>query len=342
MATTDFKNVIKDTAVAALHGKTFAKCTQIWNGSRRPKASQEIHEIIGKQLTYPVVTRWNSLYDCVKELLKFEVSLNLLLSATKTKNHDLSPFTKRELAYLKEFMKLMEPISASLDYLQGDKHTYFGRLLPTIFTLKARLQILNGEAFAITGSAIIPNMIQKLQDRFDAEFNLDDKAKLAVLATVSHPQYKLLWAFDEAVQGKARSIFVEEVSEVQAEMTTSPEAPSQEVSSPSGNFLFLRPSVEPPNQAVMFLSDTRTSMEHLNAYPAVKKVFMRSNTPLCSSAPLERIFNFAGMINHPKRGRITPKNFEMCVVLKGNQVYKDGEAKAKAEQELIKKTKSKK
>lgn len=43
------------------------------------------------------------------------------------------------------------------------------------------------------------------------------------------------------------------------------------------------------------------------------------------------------MINNPKRGAITPKNFEMCVVLKGNQVYKDGESKAKAEQEKLKK-----
>lgn len=73
-------------------------------------------------------------------------------------------------------------------------------------------------------------------------------------------------------------------------------------------------------QVLEWYTDTRTSLEQLDSYPAVKKVFMHSNNPLCSSAPLERISNFAGIWH--MRGAITPKNFEMCVFLKGTQVYK--------------------
>lgn len=56
----------------------------------------------------------------------------------------------------------------------------------------------------------------------------------------------------------------------------------------------------------------------LNEYPLIRKVFLKYNTPLPSSAPVERLFNYATMMNVPKYNRLTDKNFEQRVLEKAN------------------------
>ena len=48
---------------------------------------------------------------------------------------------------------------------------------------------------------------------------------------------------------------------------------------------------------------------------------MKYNTPLPSSAPVERLFSFAGHIFAPKRGKMSDKMFEGLIFLKGNSSY---------------------
>jgi hypothetical protein len=56
-------------------------------------------------------------------------------------------------------------------------------------------------------------------------------------------------------------------------------------------------------------------------YPIVKKAFIRYNTTIPSSAPVERLFSFAGMIHNPKRNRLADNLFEQLVILKGNNNF---------------------
>ena len=71
-------------------------------------------------------------------------------------------------------------------------------------------------------------------------------------------------------------------------------------------------------QALNYLKDQDTSFGCLTKYPVVKKTFMKYNTTLPSSAHIERLFSFAGMINNAKRYRLSDHLFEKLVVLKGN------------------------
>ena len=77
-------------------------------------------------------------------------------------------------------------------------------------------------------------------------------------------------------------------------------------------------------QALHFLQDTSNDLadlHSLNKYPAVKMIFLKYNTALPSSAPVERLFFFAGMIHIPKRNRLSDKLFEHLVFLRGNQQF---------------------
>ena len=48
----------------------------------------------------------------------------------------------------------------------------------------------------------------------------------------------------------------------------------------------------------------------LNRYQNVQCVFQRTNTPILSNAPVERLFSYGGVIMHPKRRRLGDRLFE--------------------------------
>ena len=58
----------------------------------------------------------------------------------------------------------------------------------------------------------------------------------------------------------------------------------------------------------------------LDNYLLVKQLFVKYNTPLPSSAPVERLFSFATIVNAPKRHALSDSHFEQLVVMKANCV----------------------
>ncbi|KAG5876985.1 hypothetical protein JTB14_008130 [Gonioctena quinquepunctata] len=54
-------------------------------------------------------------------------------------------------------------------------------------------------------------------------------------------------------------------------------------------------------ELLRYLEDKRTNLQVLNEYQILKKVSLKYNTCLPSSAPVERLFSFATMIDTPKK-----------------------------------------
>ena len=71
-------------------------------------------------------------------------------------------------------------------------------------------------------------------------------------------------------------------------------------------------------EALQYLEDTRKDLVMLNCYPTIKQLFLRFNATLPSSAPVERLFSFAGIISRPHRRKIGDKLFEKLLLLKDN------------------------
>jgi len=56
----------------------------------------------------------------------------------------------------------------------------------------------------------------------------------------------------------------------------------------------------------------------LHKYPNDKSLVLNYNMPIPSSAPVERLFSFGGLIHTAKRTRLSDKMFETLLMLKAN------------------------
>ena len=72
------------------------------------------------------------------------------------------------------------------------------------------------------------------------------------------------------------------------------------------------------NPLDLFLKSDKYSIEQIHSNDLIKQIFIKFNTALPYSAPVERLCSYAGQINNPKRGRLTDLNFRNLVILKSN------------------------
>jgi len=73
------------------------------------------------------------------------------------------------------------------------------------------------------------------------------------------------------------------------------------------------------NEVCQYLSRRPTKkLISLYKYPNVKKVFIKHNTPLLSSGPIERVFSVSNAILTKRRGKMDDRTFEKAIFLKYN------------------------
>ena len=73
---------------------------------------------------------------------------------------------------------------------------------------------------------------------------------------------------------------------------------------------------------LQYFTNNRNDYTSLNAYLIITNIFLKYNTPLPSSALVERLFSFATIINSPEANRLTNKMFEQKIVLKEDLLNK--------------------
>ena len=121
VATTDASVALKNSAAfSRLNHSAMGKCSSPRNASSRPKSAEVTERMCGSNLKTPCTTRWNSLYDSLKELNEKRNVLNKLMPAL-----NLPCFKEIELDFLDEYRQTLAPIAVALDRLQSEKSCYY-------------------------------------------------------------------------------------------------------------------------------------------------------------------------------------------------------------------------
>jgi len=132
VASTDVEKYLLSSSLSkSLYRSSFGKCTTLWNKTRRSTlAADKMTEKLKKKLLVPSPTRWNSQYDAVSRVID---SPSAVLNEF-CNDIGIRSFSEKELAFLKEYCVVLEPLSKGLDILQGEDRCYYGTLLPTLHT----------------------------------------------------------------------------------------------------------------------------------------------------------------------------------------------------------------
>lgn len=69
-------------------------------------------------------------------------------------------------------------------------------------------------------------------------------------------------------------------------------------------------------EVTRYLKSKDSHLEVLEKLPTIWKAFLKYNTPLPSSASVERLFSYATMMNTPKLNRLTEEHFEQRILAK--------------------------
>jgi hypothetical protein len=128
-----------------------------------------------------------------------------------------------------------------------------------------------------------------------------------MLAACTHPRFKTNWITDLTELEYNKSRFV-----------VDPTSPVCETNSSCvDDYLdFTARYQSKPDELEYFLRDPEVSIEMLDRYPQIKDLFMRFNTAIPSSAPVERLFSQAALVLTVKRSRLRDGLLVILILMK--------------------------
>lgn len=238
-----------------------------------------------------------------------------------------------ELDFFSEYIQILEPIATAIDVLQGEKNCYLGYVLPTLYVIKTKLtEISHLKHCEIMRVTILENFEKRFRDLLDIK---SIKCKSHILATISIPKFKLKWVpAENDFMEICKSLFLNECENIyisnnksdgnESSSTCSSVDFFQSLNKLNNNFPESTQNLDCRTnksqvEALLYLDSKNRNIDSLNQFPIVKKIFLKYNTSLPSSAPVERLLSTGGQILTPRRNRLTDENFEMFLFLKNNE-----------------------
>ena len=146
-----------------------------------------------------------------------------------------------------------------------------------------------------------------------------------IVASVSHPHFKLRWIENDADRIHAKFLLLQAMQSID-NTTSSTRAAAADESTGSGSSFFCfydsanHGDGNAQSKMELYFSDTAYyDISSLQRHPLVMKVFIQKNTGLPSSASVERLFSVGGQILTPRRNKLSDEHFEMLLLLRVNK-----------------------
>uniref|UniRef100_UPI00358E8F2E uncharacterized protein n=2 Tax=Myxine glutinosa TaxID=7769 RepID=UPI00358E8F2E len=333
--------------------KPAAKAQGLWNAqNRKTVTANDIKTALGKKLVTPGVTRWNSSHDAYKclltEVLDMDKRNNLNQICQRQHPHPLPHITEYDVQIWSEYVKVTAPLAACLDVLQGEEKAYMGCLLPHLQVLKDSLEALSIDGSIVHAQNLVASLLQqpscarKGTKGFDGRFSHLFVDMDLLMATALHPQHKLATVRaicrrqnNDAICDLVRDKLIRDLLALVLPDEHLDPAPQQgpQPGSSSTDYLF---AMEEGQQEENLEEKIREEVNNWSRKPlrgnpglspnlfplefrdAWVTLFLRHNTPLPSSASVERVFSYGSDILRPKRSALAAPNFEALVFMKGN------------------------
>lgn len=218
----------------------------------------------------------------------------------------------------------MSPLAVGLNRLQGENNASLGYVMPTLYTIKRKISSM--QTISSIGERMKDSLKNSLDIRFEKLLKFDETNREPIVAAIIHPLFKLDWIDNEHDRTVAREIFNSAVLEFAA--TDVDQHFDNRTNALNDDFFdhisedynnSRRSSTDSSFMDILnYLNDSRRELAILHQMPTIKKVFIKFNATLSSSAPVERLFSQAMIIFTPRRNRLSASNFEKSLIVKHN------------------------
>ncbi|CAH0394609.1 unnamed protein product [Bemisia tabaci] len=310
-----------------VHDRVMNKCNTLWQAAGKVKNEKTFQNILGFALPRPDERRWNSLYDALKAIHGSRNKIEELIRELSIKKS----FCESDFKYISEFLTCTKPLTVAVEIIQSENEYYYGVLFPTILSLQRKLHEIASKSL-IFCEPLAKSYLNSVTTRFSKFINFSSaEAERAAVATMSYPRFKRKWFVyvDEKYYERLTSLLRKNVLEYMNVNPIYSVDSKDDVWSKDDFFDFgssasskLSIYSKADDEIALFFNDTDEDITMLNRYENVRKVFVKFNTPLASSAPVEQLFPFTTLTNSPHVNRLSNGMFEKRVILRANLLKK--------------------
>ncbi|KAJ0001452.1 hypothetical protein NQD34_006472 [Periophthalmus magnuspinnatus] len=317
IVTEDFWRAISQGPMCQLHYSAMSKLYSIWSKCHHIQVGMGCAEEISRMaLIVPNVIRWNVEYCAIQKIVSLsERELTELCARLEVQR--LQP---EEMAFLKEYVTVFHPLAFALELFQAEQKCYFGLVIPTVLSLKTKLNE-HKDAANYLGD-VINAIVVAIDMRFQELFSSTE----AKIATATTPQFRLWW-MAASEREEMCAMLASMASQVDLSVVTDGAStetlPTIQSEDDFFNYGPVKPSVQVQSRTVTeeikkYVEGTGKTLECLQDFPRVKQLFLKYNTMLPSTAPVQRLFSQKGNLVNCQRNVLTDGYFERIQLLKYN------------------------
>ncbi|XP_061556177.1 uncharacterized protein zgc:161969 isoform X1 [Phycodurus eques] len=319
IVTEDFWQAVSQGPMCQLFYSTMSKVYSIWTKCHHLQVGMEAAEEIKKMALFvPAVIRWNVEYCALQKIVSLTERELTELSARL----DVPRLQPEEMDFLKEYVTVFHPLAFALELFQAEQKCYLGLVIPTVLSLKNKLNEHKDSAKYF--SDVIVVMVSAIEVRFRELFTSDE----AKFATATTPQFRLWW-LAASEREEMCSMLATEASQVdpcdviEINTITSQNVSTIETEDDFFSYGSAKLTAHVQERGVTeeirkYVEGTGKSLECLQDFPRVKQLFLKYNTTLPSTAPIQRLFREKGNLATSQRNFLTDDYFERLQLLRYN------------------------